>query len=230
MLDNFELNDLNYKLACKYDRRTCCRTYISFLLREEIVLLTFVSCKDYNLLYVKISRLMIFALTSMAFNALFFFHKTMYKKQDIEENWTFVQKLPQLLFVLVANHILEVYLCYLSMTDISVYKIKALSKKPKTSEKIIDIIDCMKAKLITFFVSTFILLLLFWYFISAFCAVYKNTQKIFIRDSAISFATSLLDPFLIYGFTIILRRISLSMCCRNKAGCLYKISDIIPLF
>ena len=86
MLDNFELNDLNYKLACKYDRRTCCHTYISFLLREEIVLLTFVSCNDYNLLYVKISRLLIFALTSMAFNALFFFHKTMYKKQDIEEN------------------------------------------------------------------------------------------------------------------------------------------------
>ena len=230
LLDNFELNDLNYKLACKYDRRTCCHTYISFLLREEIVLLTFVSCNDYNLLYVKISRLLIFALTSMAFNALFFFHKTMYKKQDIEENWTFVQKLPQLLFVLVANHIIEVYLCFLSMTDISVYKIKALSKKPKTSQKIINIIDCMKAKLITFFVSTFILFLLFWYFISAFCAVYKNTQKIFIRDSAISFATSLLDPFLIYGFTITLRRISLSMCCRNKAGCLYKISDIIPIF
>ena len=116
------------------------------------------------------------------------------------------------------------------MTDISIYKIKALSKKPKTSQKIIDIIDCMKVKLITFFVSTFIFFLLFWYFISAFCAVYKNTQKIFIRDSAISFASSLLDPFLIYGLTITLRRISLSMCCRNRAGCLYKISDIIPFF
>ena len=64
----------------------------------------------------------------------------MYKKQDIEENWTFVQKLPQLLFVLVANHIIEVYLCFLSMTDISIYKIKALSKKPKTSQKIINTI------------------------------------------------------------------------------------------
>ena len=154
----------------------------------------------------------------------------MYKKQDIEENWTFVQKLPQLLFVLVANHIIEVYLCYLSMTDSAIYKIKSIAKKPNNGKEVIDIIDCMKTKLIIFFISTFILFLCFWYFISAFCAVYKNTQKIFIRDSALSFATSLIDPFLIFGLTTILRRISLSMCCRKKAGCLYKLSDLIPIF
>ena len=230
LLDNYEFNNLEYEQASEYDRRSCGRTYISVLMREELVLFTFFSCKDYNLLYVKLARFFILACTSMAFNALFFFHKTMYKKQDIEENWTFVQKLPQLLFVLVANHIIEVYLCYLSMTDSAIYKIKSLAKKPNNGKEVIDIIDCMKTKLIIFFISTFILFLGFWYFISAFCAVYQNTQKIFIRDSALSFATSLIDPFLIFGLTTILRRISLSMCCRKKAGCLYKLSDIIPIF
>ena len=230
LLDNYEFNNLEYEQASEYDRRSCGRTYISVLMREELVLFTFFSCKDYNLLYVKLARFFILACTSMAFNALFFFHKTMYKKQDIEENWTFVQKLPQLLFVLVANHIIEVYLCYLSMTDSAIYKIKSLAKKPNNGKEVIDIIDCMKTKLIIFFISTFILFLGFWYFISAFCAVYQNTQKIFIRDSALSFATSLIDPFLIFGLTTILRRISLSMCCRKKAGCLYKLSDLIPIF
>ena len=230
LLDNYEFNNLEYEQASEYDRRSFCRTYISVLMREELVLFTFFSCKDYNLLYVKIARFFMLACTSMAFNALFFFHKTMYKKQDIEENWTFVQKLPQLLFVLVANHVIEVYLCYLSMTDSAIYKIKSIAKKPNNGKEVIDIIDCMKTKLIIFFISTFILFLCFWYFISAFCAVYKNTQKIFIRDSALSFATSLIDPFLIFGLTTILRRISLSMCCRKKAGCLYKLSDLIPIF
>ena len=154
----------------------------------------------------------------------------MYKKQDIEENWSFWQKLPQLLFVLVANHLIEVYLCYLSMTDSAVYAIKAISKKPNNSKKVIDIIDCMKCKLVAFFISTFILFLLFWYFISAFCAVYKNTQGIFIRDSAISFVTSLIDPFLIFGLTTILRKISLAPCCRKRAKCVYRISDFFPIF
>ena len=230
LMDNYELNNLEYEQACEYDKRSFCRTYISTLFREELVLFTFFSCHDYNLLYVKLARFLILACTNMTMTALFFFHKTMYKKQDIEENWSFVQKLPQLLFVLIANHIIEVYLCFLSMTDSSVYEIKALSKKPNNGKKIIDIIDCMKAKLIAFFISTFILFLAFWYFISAFCAVYKNTQMIFIRDSSISFVTSLLDPFIIYGFTMILRRISLSLCCKKKACCLYKLSDIIPIF
>ena len=230
LLDNYEFNNLEYEQACEYDKRSFCRTYYSVLKREELVFFTFLSCNDYNLLYVKIARFLVLACTNMTMTALFFVHKTMYKKQDIEENWSFVQKLPQLLFVLIANHIIEVYLCYLSMTDSAYYEIKELSKKPDNSKKIINIIDCMKTKLIIFFISTFILFLAYWYFISAFCAVYKNTQYIFVRDSSISFATSLLDPFVTYGLTMILRKISLSICCRKKAGCLYKLSDIIPIF
>ena len=229
-LDNYELNNLKYELASEYDRRTCLKTYYSVIMREELVLFTFFSKNDYNLFYVKIARFLILITTSMAFNALFFFHKTMYKKQDIEENWSFWQKLPQLLFVLIANHIIEVYLCYLSMTDSAIYAIKAIAKKPKRNKKVVDIMDSMKRKLVAFFISTFILFLLFWYFISAFCAVYKNTQKIFIRDSAISFVTSLIDPFLIFGFTTILRKISLAPCCRKKAKFLYLLSDFIPIF
>ena len=230
LLDNYEFNNLEYEQACKYDNRSFCRTYISVLMREELALFTFFSCHDYNLFYVKIARFLVLACTNMTMTALFFFHKTMYKKQDIEENWSFVQKLPQMLFVLISSHIIEVYLCYLSMTDVSIYEIKSLSKKPNNGKKVIDIIDCMKTKLIIFFVSTFILFLAFWYFISAFCAVYQNTQYIFIRDSAISFVSSLLDPFITYGLTMILRRLSLSACCKNKAKCCYKLSDIIPIF
>ena len=230
LLDNYEFNNLEYEQACEYDKRSFCRTYYSVLKREELVLFTFFSCNDHNLLYVKIARFLVLACTNMTMTALFFVHKTMYKKQDIEENWSFVQKLPQVLFVLIANHIIEVYLCYLSMTDSVYYEIKELSKKPDNSKKIINMIDCMKTKLIIFFISTFILFLAYWYFISAFCAVYKNTQYIFVRDSSISFATSLLDPFVTYGLTMILRKISLSICCRKKAGCLYKLSDIIPIF
>ena len=229
-LDNYEYNNLQYEQACEYDKRTFCRTYYSVVIREELVLFTFFAWKDYNLIYVKFARFLILICSSLAMNALFFFHKTMYRKQNIEENYSFIQKLPQLIFTLVASRIIEVYLCFLSMTDSHIYAIKQISLKSNEGKKVIDIIDCMKRKLIIFFVSTFILFLLFWYFISAFCAVYQNTQKIFLRDSAISFVSSLIEPFLTFGFTTILRKISLSRCCIKKAGCLYKLSDIIPLF
>ena len=40
-----------------------------------------------------------------------------------------------------------------------------------------------------------ILMLFFWYFISCFCSVYINTQKILIKDTLISFCLSMLYPF-----------------------------------
>ena len=118
------------------------------------------------------------------------------------------------------------------MRDDNIYEIKELPSKEKNSEKILSIIDCMNRKLTGFFVFTFLLFLFYWYFISAFCAVYQNTQKIFIRDTFISFAISLIDPFFIYGFTCLLRFISLTLCCRkNCCGkIIYKISDLIPIF
>ena len=118
------------------------------------------------------------------------------------------------------------------MTDKHYYKIKALpkNKKTKRDKKIVDILDCVIRKLTGFFIFTFLFFLFHWYFISAFCAVYQNTQLIYLRDSAISIVTSLIDPFIIYGFTCILRTISLCRCCRKKLGCVYKLSDLIPIF
>ena len=118
------------------------------------------------------------------------------------------------------------------MTDVHVYEIKALPKNQNNGEKILDILDCIKRKLVSFFVFTILLFLFYWYFISAFCAVYQNTQKIFLRDSLMSFLTSLIEPFIIYLATTCLRFISLLRICRKTCcgGFLYKLSDLFPIF
>ena len=228
--DNFELNNLEYDEAYELDKRGFCRTYWSVLLREHIFLFTFFSCKDYNLFYIKIERFFTLICIEMTMNGLFFVHESMHRKYINNEEFTFVQKIPQLLFTLIFSHIIEVILCFFGMTDSVIYKIKELSKTEKSSEKIIDIITCMRKKLIGFFIFTFILFLFNWYFISAFCAVYQNTQKIFLRDTAVSYLTAMIDPFIIYGLTTFLRYFSLIRCFNKKFGCIYKISELIPIF
>jgi len=232
-LDNFELNNLIFYEACELDKRTFCTMYLSVLMREHIALVTFAAWKDYNLFYVKIEKFFIIFCTEMTMNGLFFVHESMHKKYTTGEDFTFVQKIPQLLFTLLVSHAIEVLLCFLCMTDVHVYEIKALPLNDRNNgEKIMNILDKIRRKLVAFFVVTFLLGLFYWYFISAFCAVYQNTQKIFIRDTFISFAISLIDPFFIYGFTCLLRFISLTLCCRkNCCGkVIYKISDLIPIF
>ena len=229
-LDNFELNNLDYEKAYELDKRSCCKTYFSVILREHYVLFTFFSWNDYNLFYVKIERFFILICTEMTMNGLYFLHQTMHRKYAQNEEIGFVDKIPQYIFSLVVSHIIEVILCYLSMTDIHIYEIKALPKVEKNDERIFDILNKIRCKLRAYFVFTFLLFLFYWYFISAFCAVYQNTQKVFLEDSAISIATSLIDPFIIYGATTLLRYLSLLKCCRKKACCLYKLSDLIPIF
>ena len=247
--DDYELNNMEYYDASDFDNRTCLRTYWSVIKREHYVIFTFFSRNDYNLFYVKIERFFILICTEITMNGMFFVHETMYKKQT--GGLSFGQKIPQYIFSLLVSHAMEVILCYLSMIDIHYYQIKALPKeqknihkdqkylskdaknlpnKGKNDDKIFDILSCMKRKLTAFFILTFLVFLFHWYFISAFCAVYQNTQIIYLRDSGIAILTSLIDPFIIYAFTCILRAISLSKCCKKKLSCVYKLSDLIPIF
>ena len=78
----------------------------------------------------------------------------MYRKYSQGEDLTFIEKIPQLLFTLIGARIIEVILCFFSMTDVHIYEIKSLPKEEKNSEKVINIIDKMKRKHLCFFVFT----------------------------------------------------------------------------
>ena len=95
---------------------------------------------------------------------------------------------------------------------------------------VLEKLRCVKIKLFIFFVFTLILYLFYWYFISAFCAVYQNTQIAFIKDSISSFITGLLYPFIFYLFPPLLRIIALKDTVKKRLNCIYKLSEIIPIF
>ena len=231
--DNYELNNLDYLPACEYDRRSFFKTYWSVLLREHIGLMTFFARNDHNLFYVKINRFIIQFATTMAMNGLFFSDESMHYLYVNNGEYSFVQKIPQMLISLVIEHILEVILCFLSLTDSSYYDIKEIKKEKlnvESKDKIFNIIKCVRRKLIAFHIFTFLLFLFYWYFISAFCAVYPNTEGIFLRDTITSYFTAMLDPFIIYALTTILRCLSLCKCCKKKASFVYNISQFLPIF
>ena len=53
----------------------------------------------------------------------------------------------------------------------------------------------LKIKFMIYFIISLIFLLLFWYYISMFGAIYKNTQIHLVKDTLISFGLSLVFPF-----------------------------------
>ena len=131
-------------------------------------------------------------------------------------------------FSTIFSQLIEVFLCFLSLTDKYIYLIKSnlIDGKTNNNEKIIR---RMYLKLIIFFVFTFIFLGVYWYIITIFCGVYKNTQKAFIKDSILSFSICLIYPFILYFLSASLRVCALRDS-KKRFKCIYCISYIIPLF
>ena len=219
---------MEYEQALQLDKRSFRAIYWSILKREHIILFTFFSWNDYNLTYVKFARFTFFMCTDMAINVFFFSDESMHKLYLNYGKYDFIQQIPQIIYSSIINQLLEVFLCYLSLTDKHFYEIKQVDKK--NTMAIVKIFKCIKYKIIGFFVFTFVFLVFYWYFVSAFCAVYQNTQKTFIKDSASSFSTSLIYPFALYLMPSALRIIALKNNGKNKLKFVYKMSDIIPIF
>ena len=73
-----------------------------------------------------------------------------------------------------------------------------------------------------------IFLSLFWYYISMFGAIYKNTQLHLLKDTLMSFALSLIYPFGIYLLPGIFR-IPALLDKKKKSKFLYNFSKLLQI-
>ena len=227
--DDFELNEMEYEEAAKNDKRSLMRIYFSLLKRENKILFTFFVHNDYNLFYIKIWRFVFLIASDMAMNALFFTDETMHKLYLTYGKYDFVQQIPQIVYSTVISQIIEVFLCYLSLTDTPFYEIKRIKLSGKNIETIKKILKCINTKLVVFYILTLIFYIGFWYIIVIFCAVYENTQITYLKDCLFSFLLSIILPFFVYIIPACFR-----VCAirdeKVSSSCLYKLSDIIPFF
>ena len=95
-----------------------------------------------------------------------------------------------------------------------------LLKKDKNLKNIInrgrDIKQTLKLKFFIFFIVNLLLILIFWYYLGCFCAVYRNTQFHLIKDTLISFSIGYIIPFGTNILTALLRIYSLKQYSKGK--------------
>ena len=143
----------------------------------------------------------------------------------IKENIIFYIKIPQILYSTFVSQIISSLLEKLSLSQDEIMSIKEKYnlKKKINKEELKYVIKYITIKCTLFFIVSIILLFGFWYYLSAFCAVYYNTQIPLIKDNFISFLTSMIYPFLLDLIPVIFRIISL----RYKMKFLYIFSKIL---
>ena len=226
-LDGYELNNLEFEEAKQLDKRNFIEIYWSLLKREHLVIFTFITKDDHNIIFVKYPRFVFLLCTDMAMNVFFFSDETMHKMYLDYGKYNFIQQIPQIAYSTLISKLIEIFLCYLSMTDTHYYQIKDCKKISKSS--MIGIIKCIRIKIGFFFGFTAIMFIFYWYLITCFCAVYQNTQIAFIKDSLLSFILGNLIPFVLYLIPTLFRIIAVKTN-KYRLEWVYKFSNVIPFF
>ena len=230
-----ELNDMPYELALRFDNRTYLQYYCSLVRTKNGFIFSFFYDNDYNSKIIKIDLFFVDFVISFAVNALFFTDNTMHKIYEDKGQFEFIYQLPQIVFSSLISIIIGILLNFLALSEGHIIDFKnEKDNKEKLEDKNIDkkgkaLNKKLKIKFELYFIISTILLLFFWYYLSMFCAVYKNTQIHLIKDTFISFGVSFLYPFFISLLPGLFRIPSLSNKRKNRRY-LYIISKILQFF
>ena len=225
-LNDYELNSLNYKKALKYDKRNYKQYYYSLIRTKQLLIFTFYTHNDYNSKIIKISLFFFYFSLYFTVNALFFDDSTMHEIYINQGNFAFIYQIPISIYSSLVCAMLNFIIKNLSLSEKNIIELKNMKNIRKKTVQVA--LRCIKIELLFFFLSKFILLIFFWYYISCFCAVYKNTQIHLIKDTLLSFGLLMLYPFALSLLPGILRIPSLRTKKADRK-CLYITSKVIQL-
>ena len=223
-----EMNDLSYELALNYDKRTFCQFYIALLRVKHNLIFSFYNYDDYNSRIIKIDLFFIGFTMDYAVNALFFNDETMHKIYIDKGLFDLETQIPITIYSFLISAILNFPLTLLGLSNDSIIAFKQNLIKIGIKNRGQKLIFCLKLKFALYFFISFILLLFFWYYISMFGIIYKNTQYHLLKDTLISFGISFFQPFIICLLPGLFRIPSLSNP-KKKRECLYNFSKIFQL-
>jgi len=199
-----ELNSMSYNEAIRNDHRTFFQFYFS-LLKTKHLLITIINSRDYNSRIVKIYLFFFNFASGYAINGLFFDDDSMHKIYQQKGEFNFIQQIPQILYSNIIGYFFDIILSYLSLSEDDVINLKQEKEIKNIDKKKDETISTLKIKFIFFFIISFLFLVLFWYYIGCFCAVYNNTQLHLLKDTLIGFASSMGYPFVVNLFPAMFR-------------------------
>ena len=206
---NYILNNYQYETAIKYETRTFWRVLYIVMISKNNILNTFILKSPLESKPLQICLLLFSYISDLALNTLFYFSDNISDKYHYTGNNLFWYTLFNNILISVISTVLSLIIGGIlklmenskdNMEEQFKKEEKKLRENPeyKVSDerkneikKIIEKeLKKLKIKMVVFVTLDFILLLLFFYFVTAFCEVYKNTQTSWISDAIVSIIIS----------------------------------------
>ena len=222
-----EINELPLKDAKENDKRGFCRYYWDILKFSHIILNLILRWDDFNIFTVKLGLLFMTFPINLTFNIFFFTNKKMKinyanAMKDISLFWS---NIANSVYSSILSNVLLIILKFICLSHNSIRSLKKIDDINLAQKKSEGVLRCIKARIIIYYILSFIFLIIFGYYILCFCSVFENTQIELVRSTFTSWLISLLYPFIICFFTSIIR--ALSFKCNSQ--CLHFVKRIMQM-
>ncbi len=116
---------------------------------------------------------------------------------------------PYLFITSVVVYVIFIILKLIMSSERYIYPVKKEPNPYKRKVLAVDVYDTLYCKYVVFLILGYLFLFISWYCVSAFCAVYRNTQWVLIKYTFISFGISNAYPIIIDLLPALMRLISL---------------------
>ena len=153
----------------------------------------------------------------------------MHKIYEEKGSFDFIYNIPQIFLSSLISGFIDGLIQTFALTDSNLISFKHNTNRKNILIKKKETLKTIKIKIALFFIITLPLLVAFWFYLACFCAVYKITQLHLIKDTVISFGTSMITPFGIYILPGIFRICALKAKKKDKE-CMFKFSKILQWF
>ena len=201
--------------------------YWGFLVDSQIILGTFFTDNHLDLFVIKLSFLVCNFQISFFLNALFYSDEYISHAYHNDGVLDFFIGLPKSIYSFITTLITTNLLRMLSSSKSELMKLIKEKRKYNNYIYLIRVkLNKLAKKLVIYFILVFIFSLFFLYYVAAFCAVYKNSQKYWLLGFLVSFGIDSLVSFGICIFLSLFRYISI----KKGIKCLFIFANIISNF
>jgi hypothetical protein len=224
--NDLEYDTMSYKDALQNDKRTFMVIYFSFIRRKHPFIFSFIPNQDHNFSIIKMNLFFFSFSIYFALNTLFFDFSVIHQIYEDKGIYKISSFLQQIIFSFFIAYYLNVIIKFFVLTERNFLELKREKIYKKGREKMLKVKRIIMIKNCFYFFIALTFLFFFWYYLSSFCAVYQNSQIILVMNTFLSFAISMIYPFIIDIIPAIIRRFSLSV---KNGECLYKVNKFFQL-
>jgi hypothetical protein len=223
---DYELNFFSYKEALEKDKRDSKQYYISLIRGKHPIIFSFIPIKDYNSMIIKVDMFLIGFGVIYAMNALFFTEATIHQIYKDKGNYNLAYFLPKTFLSFFVAHIFITAIRFIFLSERNILEVKRQETRNQAADQVDRVKKRLIIKYIVFYIAGVLFLILFWYYLSSFGAVYQNSQVLLIVNTFLSSGFSLIYPFVINIIPVVIRKFSLNT---NNREIFYKANKIIQL-